>query len=111
MFKGWAILPAAQALFGKSKVTLHDIAREWKEGTVVVARKPNGQPHFIAGSSGSYGLIGQLQEFYHDQTGAQFGTWQIVDEITYKTLEDGTVSFNGSTGVDITMKAALAVFK
>jgi hypothetical protein len=111
MFKGWAILPAAQCLFGKTKVTLADIAREWKNGTVVVMQKPNGQFHYIAGCSGSYGKIGQHQDCYHDQTGAQFGTWVIVNEITYKDNGDGTTSYQGVAGVDLTRKAAMAVFK
>ena len=45
----WAILPAAKVLFGKNKVTLNEVAKQWRFGTVVVCRKPNNQIHFITG--------------------------------------------------------------
>jgi hypothetical protein len=115
MFKGWAILPAAQCLFGKTKVSIDEIAKEWSNGTIVVMKKPNGQLHFIAGSSGSYGEIGSFHECYHDQTGGQFGRWQIVNAITYST-KDGVVSFKYAVeplvqGVNFALKAGMAVFK
>ncbi len=115
MFKGWAILPAAQCLFGKTKVALSEIPREWNEGTVVVCRKPNGQLHFVAGASGSYSEIGKFVEAYHDQTGSQFpGRWEVINEVAYKTV-DGQVQFSpkipfGET-LNVGTKAALAVFK
>jgi hypothetical protein len=114
MFKGWAILPAAQCLFGKTKVTLAEIAKEWSNGTVAVMRKPNGQLHFIAGGSGSYGRIGGTYECYHDQTGAQFGTWTMVNEVNYR--RDGEdIAFTPVLPFDSTLngttKAAMAVFK
>ena len=115
MFKGWAILPAAQCLFGKTKVSIDEVAQEWSEGTVVVMKKPNGQLHFIAGSSGSYGQIGAKKECYHDQTGSQFGEWTIVNEITYKKNDAGGIDFNYKVppvmGETLAPKAAMAVFK
>lgn len=111
MFKGWAILPAAQTLFEKNKVTLQEIANFWGNGTVMVMKKPNGQMHFIAGAAGDYAPVGKFQECYHDQTGAQFGTWQVVNVVKYHKDADGTFHFTGETGVDMTMKAAMAVFK
>lgn len=115
MFKGWAILPAAQVLFGKTKVSLNEIPREWAEGTVVVCRKPNGQLHFIAGASGHYADVGRRVHAYHDQTGAQFaGPWEVINEVVYKTV-DGVAQFTPLAPFDETLnvgtKAALAVFK
>jgi hypothetical protein len=115
MFKGWAILPAAQCLFGKTKVTMGEIAREWVSGTVVVCRKPNGQLHFIAGAGGHYADIGKMVHAYHDQTGAQFaGPWEVVNEVSYKTVDDQVqfqplVPFNDELTANT--KAAMAVFK
>lgn len=115
MYNGWAILPAAQVLFGKTKVSIDEIAKEWKQGTIMVMKKPNGQLHFIAGSQGSYDKIGTYQECYHDQTGSQFGKWEIVNEITYNTNSDGGVDFTYLVppviGATIAKSAAMAVFK
>ena len=114
MFKGWAILPAAQCLFGKTKVALNEIPREWTDGTVVVCRKPNGQLHFIAGAQGSYSDIGKSVETYHDQTGQQFaGPWEVVNEVHYKTVDGETVWEPKVPFGDLTTatKAAMAVFK
>ena len=77
----------------------------------MVMKKPNGQMHFIAGSMGSYGEIGRITKCHHDQTGASFGIWEVVNEITYSTDADGDVHFTGKSGVDMTMKAGMAVFK
>lgn len=110
----WSILPAGQILFGKSKVTLDDIAREWGSGTVVVCLKPNGQFHFIAGSSGDYAKIGTIQDVHHDQTFARIGTWKVVNEIHYK-LVDKTLELKFAVPpvdkVTHVAKAGLHVFK
>ena len=116
MFKGCAILPAAQVLFDKTKVALKDIPEQWSNGTVVVCKKPNGKLHFIAGASGSYSEIGELQQCYHDQTGAQFaGPWEVVNEVRYKKNDDGSMDWTPKIPFDakfnISTKAALAVFK
>jgi len=114
MFKGWAILPAAQVLFGKTKVTLDEVAKEWKDGTVMVMKKPNGQLHFIAGSMGDYGRIGHRTDCYHDQTGGQFGVWEVVNSVKYTTV-DGVVKYEYAVepvmGQNMVAKASLAVFK
>lgn len=115
MFKGWAILPAAKVLFDKSKVQLADVPKQWSSGTVVVCKKPNGQLHFIAGASGNYADLGRQVECYHDQTGAQFaGPWLVVNEVAYKMV-DGVVQWQPkvpfSNDLNVTTKAALAVFK
>lgn len=115
MFKGWAILPAAQTLFNKTKVSLKEIPVQWAQGTVVVCRKPNGQLHFIAGSHGHYADVGKNVHTYHDQTGAQFaGPWEVVNEIAYTTVNGEvqflpTVPFNDKLNANT--KAAMAVFK
>ena len=111
MFKGWAILPAARALFDKNKVTIQEIANFWGNGTIMVMKKPNGQMHFIAGAGGDYAPVGAFHDCYHDQTGAQFGTWQVANVVHYSKDADGKFHFTATNGVDTTMKAALAVFK
>lgn len=118
----WAILPAAQVLFGKNKVDLNDIATQWSEGSVVVCVKENGQFHFIAGASGSYSEIGKCHDVHHDQTLARIGNWLVVNEIRYKKV-DGELelefavppvyakSATGNTKANMTVKAGLHVFK
>jgi hypothetical protein len=110
----WAILPAAQCLFGKTKVTLDEIAKEWPSGTVVVCKKDNGQFHFIAGASGSYAKVGDRVEVHHDQTLSRIGTWTVVNEIVYETVSGG-VNFAyaqmPALGENLVLKAAMAVFK
>lgn len=112
MYKGWAILPAAQAIFNKTKVTIAEIASFWKEGTVVIMEKPNGHYHFIAGASGGYSNIGAWRDCYHDQTGAQMGRWKVLEEVRYKIV-DGTLETTTASGnpAPLQLKAALAVFK
>jgi hypothetical protein len=85
-----AILPAAQVLFGKNKVSIRDIAKQWKDGTVVIYEKPNGKIHFVAGSAGNYSDIGKQYTMAHDQTGASFGSWKVINQCKYQTKDDGT---------------------
>ena len=117
----WAILPAANILFGKNKVTLNEIATEWSSGTVVICRKPNNQIHFIAGGVGSYAELNTKRAVHHHQnpnTAFGGGKFEVINEVTFETKEDGQVVF---TWKDATMelgkgpneefKACLAVFK
>ena len=107
----WSILPAAQCLFGKSKVTLADIRTEWESGVVVVCKKPNGSFHFICGSGGgSYAKIGTRVEAIHDQTFAKFGTWEVVNEIIYDKKQE-FYAVPPVIGVNMVEKAAMGVFK
>lgn len=111
---GWHILPAAQALFDKSKVTLEDISNEWKEGTVVICRKPNGKLHYVAGSQGNYGNIGDEKHCFHDQTHNLIGKWVIVNVVNYKVNSRGglDLEYLATPNADnMTMKAPLHVFK
>lgn len=115
MYKGMPILPAGDVLFGKTKVAMKDIPREWKSGSILVFSKPNRQLHFVAGSLGDYAKIGSSMQCYHDQTGAQFaGPWVVVNEVSYETKDDAVtwtskVPFDSSLNTET--KAALAVFK
>jgi hypothetical protein len=114
----WAILPAAQCLFNKSKVSIDEIAKECGRytgrGTIVVCKKPNGQFHFISGCSGSYAKIGQVQDMHHDQSLARIGTWTVVNEVSYSTVEGVTnwaYAVPPVMGETLAPKAAMAVFK
>lgn len=106
---------AAGCLFNdKLKVTLAEIAVEWPEGTVVVAKKPNGQFHFIAGSCGKYYDIGTRVTMRDDQTHALKGIWEVVNEIQYTTSPEGLKAMYATppvVGVNMVEKAAIAVFK
>ena len=116
----WAILPAAKTLFGKNKVTLKEVAAQWKSGTVVVCRKPNNQIHYIAGASSSYAELNTKQAVHHDQNPKMTfgGEFEVINEVTYETKEDGQVAFTWKNpnmelgkGSNEEFKACLAVFK
>jgi len=113
----WAILPASQCLFGKNKVTLREIAKEWKSGTVVVCSKPNGQLHFIAGSSGNYVTqLADMQDVHHDQNpgNRMGGPWRILNQVQYDTATDGSIQctwMNPDREISQDFKACMAVFK
>jgi len=119
----WAILPASQCLMGKSKVTIKEIANEWKSGTVVICRKPNDQIHFIAGCSGSHVSkldLGGSQDVHHDQNpgNRMGGPWTVINEVQYETLKDGSLkttwideNMELGKGANEDFKACMAVFK
>ena len=116
----WTILPAAKILFGKNKVTLNEIATQWRSGTVVVCRKSNNQIHFIAGSANSYAELNTKHTAEHHQNRKILfgGEFEVINEVTYETKEDGQVVFTWKDatmelgkGANEEFKACLAVFK
>lgn len=112
--RAWHILPASQYLFGKLKVTLADTMQVWDDVTVVVCLNETGHVRFISGTSGSYGEIGQRQAMQHDQTGANMGTWTVINEVSVKKV-DGEVVITPRVPFDdkvnLKTKSSLAVFK
>lgn len=106
------ILPAARAVFNKNTVSVKEIAKEWGDTTVVVARNQSGKLVFIAGASGNYFKIGSRIHFVHDQTRASMGTWEIVNQLHLKDT-DGTFVFDVplEAGKTYAAKAGLYVFK
>ena len=117
-----AILPAAEVLFKKRKVSLDDITSQWEAGTVVVCSKENGHFHFIYDGAHGNSEIGATHDFHHDQTGAHMGSWVIVNELTYKKV-DGQLevtygippiaakSLKSDPNANMTTLAPFAVFK
>jgi hypothetical protein len=107
----WHILPAAQCLYGKSKVSLDEIMAEEGKGTIVICRKPNDQLHFISGCSGNYAKVGERVETKHDQTLARIGTWVVVNEIHYDLSANKIDWLSQDDKMLTSTKAAMAVFK
>jgi len=107
----WAILPAAQVLFGKTKISVAEIAKEWGCGTVLVCEKQNGSLQFIGSSAGDLGYtIGQSHRAHHDQTGRDMGYLKVVNVVSYKTV-NGKVEYTSLVDFKQDTKAAFAVFK
>lgn len=112
------ILPAS-CLFSKTKITLEEVAEQWDSGTVLVMKKPNGSIGFIAGAGGGgyANDMGQRMSFAHDQTHANMGIWEVLDEIVYKTVDGKfTVIKSLSAGTadlkySLQTKGTIAVFK
>ena len=114
--RGWAILPATVALYGKKVVDITTAASEWATAksptTILVCHKSeNGRDRMLflssSGDCRSQYKVGQSSETYHDQTGASKGIYTILNivvfqggEIIYKANEQG-----------MTGKASVAVFK
>lgn len=114
--RGWAILPATVALYGKKVVDIKTAASEWATDkyptTILVCHKnENGRDRMLflssSGDCRTQYKVGQSSETYHDQTGASKGIYTILNivvfqggEIVYKANEQGLAG-----------KASVAVFK
>jgi hypothetical protein len=114
--RGWAILPATVALYGKKVVDITTAASEWASDkyptTILVCHKSeNGRDRtlFLASSGDcrTQYKVGQSSETFHDQTRASKGIYTILNivvfqggEVIYKANDQG-----------MTGKASVAVFK
>lgn len=76
-----AILPAAKAVFDKTKVSVEDVKDHWKDGTLLVISQ-GPKKSFLYTSAGVNESLKKGAEFqaHHDQTGRDLGYWT-VDEV------------------------------
>ena len=75
------ILPAAKELFNSNKVTLKQIANQFKDGVIYCFEKPNGQIHYVFSSGDMNYSIGDKFVVIHDQTRIKFNDgkeWTLV---------------------------------
>jgi hypothetical protein len=114
--RGWSILPATVALYGKKVVDIYTAASEWKsekyhETILVCSKNENGRERmlFIAssGDGRAYYKVGMSSETYHDQTGASKGTYTIENIVVF--LDGEIIHKDNEKG--LTGKASVAVFK
>lgn len=113
--RGWAILPATMALYGKKVVDIYTAASEWtsdkhKQTILVCHKNENGRDRmlFIAsyGDGSSY-KVGESSETYHDQTLASKGVYTILNVVVFQ----GGEIISKANDVGLNAKASLAVFK
>lgn len=116
-FRGWAILPATMALYNKRVVDIKTAASTWDDTptTILVCSKEemDGRKRFCFVSSASDAYdhyapkIGQGFDTYHDQTGAQKGTYVLMNVVVIHNGE--IIKKANDTGINA--KASLSVFK
>lgn len=108
--RGWAILPATMALYGKRTVDIKTAASTWDDTWIYVCGKDEGDRSrilFLA-SSGDLGYkVGHSNETYHDQTGNSKGEYTILNIVH---IVDGEI-VSSQNDIGLTGKASLAVFK
>lgn len=77
-----ALLPASQAVFNKNKVSVQEIASEWKDGIIQVMELVNyytGRTRQIfAVTCGHSDETGKTGEAHHDQTLIRLGKFKII---------------------------------
>lgn len=109
--RSWAILPATMTLWDKKKITVMECASVWDDGTVLVCRNDQNRICFIHGCQGDYGVkIGDRNDCHHDQTGANKGSYLIVNILNWKKVGNDVV-IESVLPFDRQTKASLAVFK
>jgi hypothetical protein len=119
----WAILPATDALFKKTKVTLERAMLEMGsyggEGTMLIVERENGDgktTRFMLSSSGDMSMpVGTTHKAHHDQNLRPYGMLKVLAVIFYTVAkgDDGKnqVVFTLPQGVNFDMNLPLFVFK
>jgi hypothetical protein len=119
----WAILPATDALFGKTKVRLEaamlEMGRYGGEGTMLICERENGdgkKTRFMLSSAGRMELAdGFTRKAHHDQNLRPYGYVKVLASVFYTVAmgDDGKnqVVTTLPQGVNFDMNLPLFVFK
>ena len=118
----WAILPATDALFGKTKVTLERAMLEMGsilEGTMLICERENGdgkKTRFMLSSAGKMTVPhGLTHKAHHDQNLRPYGVITVLAYVYYTVAkgDDGKdqVVCTLPMGVNLDMNLPLFVFK
>ena len=87
-----AILPAAECLFNKKKVTPAEIATQFDNSTQIVFKSDTKLKFVntceVMTEAAMAKELGQVRFQHHDQRGTSYGAWQIVGFVRVK---DGAV--------------------
>lgn len=106
---GVALLPATSCLFNANKIPLSRLNEVWYKNTVYVGRNDQDKVVFFV-SSGRLSnkfKVGTNHRIQHDQTGASYGYYEIVNIID---VENGQV-INKENHLYLSSKAPVWVFK
>jgi len=119
----WAILPATDALFKKTKVRLEaamlEMGQYGGEGTMLICERDNGNgkvTRFMLSSAGKMDLpVGTTHKAHHDQNLRSYGYVKVLAVLFYevKMGDDGKnqVVTTLPMGVNFDMNLPLFVFK
>jgi hypothetical protein len=117
----WAILPATDALFGKTKVTLEAAMLEMGGGTMLICERENPgglkTTRFILSSAGTMDCYqpGTEHKAHHDQNWRPYGYIKVLAVVKYDVAKgnDGKdqVVCTLPMGVNLDMNLPLFVFK
>lgn len=114
--RGWAILPATVALYGKKVVDIKTAASEWASDShpttiLVCSKHQDGRNRMLflssSGDCRTQYKVGQASETYHDQTGASKGVYTVENVVVF---QGGEIVYQANNK-GLTGKASVAVFK
>lgn len=110
----WAILPATDALFGKTKVSLEQAMLEMGSyggtGTILLCERENGDgkvTRFMLSSAGRMELaVGFTKKAHHDQNLRPYGYVKVLDVMFYEVRkgDDGKNQVVTETGLTAPLK-------
>jgi len=107
----WAVLPCACIFGDRTAVPLLDVFKEWTEGQILIVRDTNTSRLRFFASCGDMGVnIGYRREAFHTQTLKIIGEYEVVNIVTYKTVNGKPVlQYANTEGLE--SKAPVYCFK
>lgn len=109
--RAWAVLPCACLFDDRTAVPLLDVFKEWPAGQILVVRDVNtSRLRFFASSGDMRTSIGFRREAFHTQTMKIIGEYEVVNVVTYKTV-DGKPVLQYANTVGLESKAPVYCFK
>lgn len=98
MSEAWKIAPIAKATFGKLAVSLADVARKFREGTVIVADRHNPDNTvtrvFLTPNVSTIAKVGQMVKVVNASNNRPYGEHQVIAVIKYK-FKNGILMLDG----------------
>lgn len=116
----WSILPATDALFNKTKVSIEQAMLGMGGGTFLICERDNGYDkkptRLMLSSAGTMDLpVGTVHKAHHDQNWRPYGDLKVLAVLFYTIVKDGDGKNQVVTtlpmGVNLDMKMPLFVFK
>lgn len=111
----WALLPASQVLYGKSKVSVEDIRKEMHDKGVILVCTRDEKGLFLLTTYGHLAKPGTVKNGHHDQTFRNLGSFHVIGTIELgKTAADDKVEYENPDLKKFdpaTLKGPVYVFK
>jgi hypothetical protein len=88
MSEAWKISPIAKNTFGRLAVSMADVARKFREGTVIIADRHNADNSvtrvFLVPNTATIAKVGQLVKVVNAENNRPYGDHQVLGVIKYK---------------------------